>query len=246
MKTLLAVCLLLISLSSVAIAQRPRQNKSLTRSQTKEAERTLADMGYWTGPIDGIFDPATRAALLAFQKWERRPTTGRLTAEEFEAIRASHSPQPRETGYAHVEVDVDRQVLLIIDDNGDQRVLPVSTGSGKPFRNQGKKTIAYTPRGRFLVYKKGAGWEKGPLGSMYYPNYISGGIAIHGSGSVPNQPASHGCVRIPTFASIEVSRRLELGTIVLLYDKRSFVSAKEWVENPKLKEAVLLASQDSH
>ena len=33
--------------------------------------------------------------------------------------------------------------------------------------------------------------------------------------------------------------RLKLGTIVLVYDKVSFVSAKAWVENPKLKEAAL-------
>jgi hypothetical protein len=31
-----------------------------------------------------------------------------------------------------------------------------------------------------------------------------------------------------------------LGTIVLVYDKVSFVSAREWAENPKLKEAAML------
>jgi len=41
------------------------------------------------------------------------------------------------------------------------------------------------------------------------------------------------------FAAREVSRLLKLGTIVLVYDKVSFVSAKEWVENPKLKEAAM-------
>jgi hypothetical protein len=29
------------------------------------------------------------------------------------------------------------------------------------------------------------------------------------------------------------------GTIILVYDKVSFVSAESWVENPKLKEAAL-------
>jgi hypothetical protein len=32
---------------------------------------------------------------------------------------------------------------------------------------------------------------------------------------------------------------LKLGTIVLVYDKVSFVSGKSWAENPKLKEAAL-------
>ena len=38
----------------------------------------------------------------------------------------------------------------------------------------------------------------------------------------------------------EVSKLLPVGTIVLVYDKVSFVSAKPWVENPKLKQAALL------
>jgi hypothetical protein len=165
--------------------------------------------------------------------------TGQLTTDELEAIRNSDSPRARETGYEHAEVDLDRQVFLWINDRGDVRVLPVSTGTGKSYIDDGQESIAYTPRGRFLVYRKGVGWEKGPLGSVYYPNDISGGIAIHGSRNVPAEPASHGCIRVPMFAALEVSKLLKLGTIVLVYDKVSFVSAKDWVKNPKLKEAAL-------
>ena len=67
---------------------------------------------------------------------------------------------------------------------------------------------------------------------MYYSNYISGGVAIHGYPSVPIQPASHGCIRIPMFAAREMSKLLPIGTIVLVYDKVTFVSAKDWAENP--------------
>ena len=42
------------------------------------------------------------------------------------------------------------------------------------------------------------------------------------------------------FAAREVSKLLRPGTIVLVYDKVSFVSAREWVANPKLKEAAML------
>jgi lipoprotein-anchoring transpeptidase ErfK/SrfK len=90
------------------------------------------------------------------------------------------------------------------------------------------------------VYDKSYGWEDGVLGSVYYANYITGGVAIHGYLTVPTTPASHGCIRIPMFAAREVSKQLTLGTIVLVYDKVSFVSAKEWVKNPKLKEAAML------
>ena len=243
MKSLLTIVLLLISMPSIASAQhRSNRYPSLNRAQIREAERRLSGIGYWTGTVDGLLDPATRSALIAFQKWEGRPITGQFAPAELEAIRNSAPPKARETGYAHVEVDVDRQVLLIVGGEGGVRVLPISSGSGREFIDQGQTSIAYTPRGRFIVYDKVVGWEKGEFRSMYYSNYISGGVAIHGYPSVPIQPASHGCIRIPIFAAREVSKLLKLGTIVLVYDKVSFVSAKEWAANPKLKQAALSSS----
>jgi N-acetylmuramoyl-L-alanine amidase len=254
MKSLLTICLLLISTAAIASAQEKTEGSkqkaesraqkrlpqaSLTRAQTREAERRLSDMGYWTGAVDGLFDSATRSALIAFQKWEGRPVTGRLTLDELEAIRSSTSPKARDPGYAHVEVDLDRQVLLVVNDDSRVRVLPISSGSGKPFVDEGQESIAHTPRGRFLVYDKVVGWEKGPFRSMYYSNYISGGVAIHGWPTVPIQPESHGCIRIPIFAARELSKLLPIGTIVLVYDKVSFVSGKLWAENDKLKQEVL-------
>ena len=236
MKHLLTICVLVLSMVSVAHGQA-----SLARAELKEAETRLSELGYWTGPVDGVFDAGSRSALIAFQKWLGREVTGQLTVDELEAIRSGTTPQARELGYEHVEVDLDRQVLILVADNGSVRVLPTSTGNGKTFMDDGQESISYTPRGRFLVYDKSVGWETGPLGSVYYPNYISGGVAIHGARSVPNQPASHGCIRIPVFAAREVSKLLKVGTIVLVYDKASFVSAKDWVKNPKSKEAALLS-----
>jgi peptidoglycan hydrolase-like protein with peptidoglycan-binding domain len=247
MKVFLTIALLLLVMPSWTVAQeRARREQPLTRAEIKETERLLLELGYWTGPVDGVFDPGSRSALIAFQKWTGRPITAKLTRDEIAAIRASESPTERDSGYGHVEVDIDRQVLLIVNEAGDVRVLPVSTGSGKPFLVDGTSSIAYTPRGRFVVYDKTYGWEDGVLGSVYYANYITGGVAIHGYETVPTTPASHGCIRIPMFAAREVSKQLTRGTIVLVYDKVSFVSAKEWVTNPKLKEAAMLngAAQD--
>ena len=239
MKYLLTICVLLISTPSIVSAQ---QRGKLNRAETIEAERRLSEMGYWTGAVDGRFDPATRSALVAFQKWAGRPVTGRLTLEELEAIRTSSPPKAREPGYAHVEVDLDRQVLLLVNDEDRMRVVPVSTGNGEQFIYEGQTSTAYTPRGRFLVYQKDVGRHSGPLGATYYANFISGSVAIHGSRSVPFQPASHGCIRVPVFAAREISKLLTLGTIVLVYDKVSFVSAKSWAENPRLKQAALLSA----
>src|SRR5688572_33181852 len=101
MKVFLITLLLFISLSSAA-AQT--SHGSLTRLQIKEAVRRLAEMSYWTGAVDGIFDSGSRQALIAFQKYVGRPITGKLTSDELEAIRNSANPKASEVGYAHVEV----------------------------------------------------------------------------------------------------------------------------------------------
>ena len=237
MKAIVTICFLLISVQAIAAA--PQRRAALTRAEIIEAERRLTELGYWTGPVDGRLDEGTTSALIAFQKWEGREITGKLTPRELEAIRNGAAPTPRDPGYAHVEVDVDRQVLMLVNEEGAVKVLPVSTGNDKPFMDQGQMSVAYTPRGRFVVYDKTYGWENGDLGSVYYASYISGGVAIHGYLTVPTTPASHGCIRIPMFAAREVSRLLPVGTIVLVYDKVSFVSAKDWIKNPKLKDAAL-------
>jgi hypothetical protein len=57
------------------------------------------------------------------------------------------APAPKDGGYAHVEVDVDRQVLLLIDDGGAiKRMLPVSTGSNKHYKEKRMSGLAYTPQ----------------------------------------------------------------------------------------------------
>ncbi|HKG47585.1 MAG TPA: L,D-transpeptidase family protein [Pyrinomonadaceae bacterium] len=229
---LLTVAFLLTSTSSAANTKVTKQPRGpLKHTELKEAERRLSQMGFRTGPVDGVIDNATQQALVTFQKWEGRRLTGRLTRAELNAIRNANPPQPKDPGYKHVEVDLDRQILLLTDDEGAvTTILPVSTGSGKPYKEKSMSGLAYTPRGRFRIYGKIEGWRKSPLGLLYYPNYFSDGLAIHGNPEVPNSPRSHGCVRIPMSAAKEISEQLPVGTILLIYDSQSFVSAREWVQ----------------
>jgi peptidoglycan hydrolase-like protein with peptidoglycan-binding domain len=238
---LLTLCLLVLTPTESFANLKAKTNKdrSLKRAEMKEAEARLAEMGYGTGRVDGVIDDVTRNALIAFQKWEGHKVTGRLSRDDFNAIMSATAPQARDSGYKHVEVDLDRQVLLLFDEHGAvQRVLPVSTGSNKQYREKGGRGLAYTPRGRFRINAKIAGWRESPLGLLYYPNYFSGGVAIHGNPSVPHEPESHGCIRIPMLAAEEMYRLLPIGTIVLVYDSRAFVSAKEWAEADKQKQDV--------
>jgi hypothetical protein len=241
-KKLAAAVLLTIVLTSTASAASTRgkkhEGRTPSHAELKEAERRLKEMGFWTGPVDGVIDSTTQLALVTFQKWEGRRITGRLTRAEFNAIRDAASPQPKDAGYRHVEVDLDRQVILLTNDEGAiTTILPVSTGSGKHYKEKRMSGLAYTPRGRFRIYGKLSGWRRSPLGLLYYPNYFSDGLAIHGNPSVPQSPRSHGCVRIPMFAAPEISRQLPIGTILLIYDTQSFVSAKDWAQADKQRDA---------
>lgn len=234
----MALLVLTATKSSAGTKIKKRDSGPLNHAELKEAERRLSEMGYLTGRVDGTIDSDTRIGLITFQKWEGRKITARLTRSEFNAIRDANAPQPKDSGYKHVEVDLDRQVLLLTDSEGVvKNILPVSTGSGKRYKEKRMSGLAYTPRGRFRIYGKISGWRRSPLGLLYYPNYFSDGLAIHGNPSVPHAPRSHGCVRIPMFAAREISRQLPVGTIVLIYDAQSFVSAKEWAKEDKQKEA---------
>lgn len=183
-----------------------------------EAEELLSAMGYWTGPVDGVFDSGSSHALVAFQKVEGRKRTGKLTTEELEALRMAVRPSARYTGNAHVEIDLERQVLFVVDDsNVVTHILPVCTGNEKPYVDHGQVHRAHTPRGQFRVLRKIRGMRISSLGLLYYPNYIFEGIAIHGSWSMPVYPASHGCIRIPMFAAKRFSELVPLGTEVTVY-----------------------------
>ncbi len=205
----------------------------------RQAEQRLADLGYWVGPVDGRIDEASRAGVIAFQKVDGRKATGQLTRRDFYALARAVPPLPRETGAAHIEVDLGRQVLFFVDDRGKvAHILPVSSGSGKTFHEAGyPETHAVTPCGHLEVFGKAAGWKKSPLGEMFNPLYIVGGIAIHGSLDVPAHPASHGCIRVPMFASHQLPKMVALKTPVLVYGCRD--------EAPPVPPAPILASAAS-
>lgn len=218
------VSLVVLSFLFLAVGSRSAAAGSsspvLTKAEIKQAEQWLKDLGYWTGPVDGVWDGATRHALVAFQKLQGARPTGRLTRAEHNALSVAAPPRPKElSGGMHVEVDIGRQVLFLVDADGKVgNILPISSGSGKRFKEAGyPEAMAVTPCARLEVYQKISGWRKSPLGEMHNPLYIVGGIAIHGSADVPAHPASHGCIRIPMYASAILPKMVPVGTPVLVY-----------------------------
>jgi lipoprotein-anchoring transpeptidase ErfK/SrfK len=150
----------------------------------------------------------------ADQTSSNRPEAGEVTA----ALSGETINTLGEAQYPRIDVDLSRQMLSVIDESGRvTKVLPISSGSGGWYVSEGERRRAVTPTGRFRVYRKTPGWHKSPLGLMYYPVYIAGGVAIHGSPYVPRRPASHGCIRIPMYAAKAFYDATEIGTVVLVH-----------------------------
>ncbi|NBT26542.1 MAG: murein L,D-transpeptidase, partial [Actinobacteria bacterium] len=77
-----------------------------------------------------------------------------------------------------------------------------------------------TPEGTFAIDRERPdGWWNGDLGKIYRPKYFNGGVAIHGSTSVPAYPASHGCVRVSVAAMDMIwdKNLLPRGTTVVVH-----------------------------
>jgi N-acetylmuramoyl-L-alanine amidase len=218
-RLVVASLLVLASIAALPLNAAAPKAAPLSKSEIRQAEQRLADLGYWTGPIDGVWDGASRHALIAFQKVQHAKATGTLTRAEYNSLSMAAPPRARQATGPHVEVDIARQVLFLVDADGKVgNILPISSGSGKRFHENGyPETHAITPCGHLEVFSKASGWKKSPLGEMHNPLYIVGGIAIHGSQDVPAYPASHGCIRIPMFASARLPYMVPKGTPVWVY-----------------------------
>jgi lipoprotein-anchoring transpeptidase ErfK/SrfK len=105
-----------------------------------------------------------------------------------------------------VEISLARQVLFLHENGALTKILNVSTGTSE----------TPTPTGTFRMYRSEPGWRTSSLGRLYNPQYFVGGYAVHGSLSVPAEPASHGCVRIPMHSAEWFPSHVTKGTQVVI------------------------------
>ncbi len=182
------------------------------------AQKRLAALGYWHGKPDGVYGPATMHAVTALQKVAGLARDGVLGPRTARALAAGVRPKAASTRGHVVEIDLARQVLLVVRNGKVNYVLDASTGSGKYYTVNGVRKHAVTPKGSYRVFRGVDGWDPGPLGKLYRPRYFNGGIAVHGYPSVPPYPASHGCVRV-TLGAMDLlwsSKLLPIGRRVLV------------------------------
>ncbi len=185
----------------------------------KRLQERLAKLGYRPGNADGAFGAQTASAVMAFEKHEGLGRDGVAGPQVRARLGAPKGEGPRKKGpRPRIEVDLDRQIAFVVSRKGKLTILNVSTGSGETYDVSGGGTaVAYTPTGRFTIYRKEDGIVEAPLGSLYKPLYFDAGWAVHGAASVPGYPASHGCVRTSDYDQDFVSRTLTKGSTVIIY-----------------------------
>lgn len=174
----------------------------------RRLESRLVSLRYRPGPLDGVFDHKTAAAVTAFQKVEGLSRDGHAGTQVWTALGKASLPKLRSTGDDNrVEIDLTRQVLFLAQGGELVKVLPISSGT----------TGWRTPTGHFRIQRKIPRWRESELGLLYKPAYFIGGIAIHGSYSVPSYAASHGCIRVPLWEMDQLYSELPIGLPVQVY-----------------------------
>jgi peptidoglycan hydrolase-like protein with peptidoglycan-binding domain len=172
-------------------------------TRTKAIQAALKAQHYDPGEPDGKFGTKTTMAVWAFQQLHGLPADG-IVGPQTEAFILGNPAQGMmrpAMGPTHTEVDLTKQVMIVWRDGAPVLITHVSTGSGVAYcedTKEGKNCgDAVTPTGTYAFGRRVEGWREAPLGRLYNPVYFNGGIAVHGAASVPDHPASHGCVRIP-------------------------------------------------
>jgi L,D-transpeptidase catalytic domain len=161
---------------------------------------------HYAVPRNGVYDAATQRAVMAWRKVTgvaRNFSASSVVVRGVLAGKGRFRVRHPKEGH-HVEADLSRQVLALIDGDEVRRIYHTSSGApGTP-----------TVLGRYKVYRKDLGTNG--LG-MVDASYFVGGYAIHGYMSVPAFNASHGCLRVPIPDARRIYDWLNYGDVVWVY-----------------------------
>ncbi len=104
----------------------------------------------------------------------------------------------------HLEASLSKQVLVFADGDKPVAVYPISSG----------KSSTPTVTGHFSFIRTEPGYNSH---GMYYSFYFYGGYAVHGYESVPDYPASHGCIRTFIADQPEIYERINMGESIFVF-----------------------------
>lgn len=172
-----------------------------TGARVRVLQQRLSELGYWLGSPDGTFGALTQQAVFALQKSAGIARDGVVGPDTARALDRGVRPTTTLKGDG-VDIDLARQVLMIVRSGKVATILNTSTGNGEPYTTTyGTPAIARTPTGSFAFSRKVDGMVENSLGQLWRPIFFtSTGYAVHGSTSIPPYPASHGCVRVSNAA----------------------------------------------
>jgi lipoprotein-anchoring transpeptidase ErfK/SrfK len=169
----------------------------------------LAERAYYTD-AGASYTARTERAVLAFRKVNGMERITDATPTIFRKLAAGKGGfGVRNAGLGgasgrHVEVDISRQVMVLIENGRPAHIFHVSTGAPATPSDQGV----------FTFYRKDPGYNS--IG-MYYSVYYNRGEATHGYHSVPTYNASHGCIRNPIPDSVFIYNWINLGDKMYVY-----------------------------
>jgi L,D-transpeptidase catalytic domain len=104
----------------------------------------------------------------------------------------------------HLEASLGKQVLVFAKGGKATAIYPISSG----------KSSTPTVTGHFEFLRTEPGYNSH---GMYYSWYFYGGYAVHGYESVPDYPASHGCLRTFIADQPEIYNRINLGEDIFVF-----------------------------
>jgi N-acetylmuramoyl-L-alanine amidase len=187
--------------SLAATVVQPQLGLGSRGPSVRALEARLRELRYALPRVDALYGADTVEAVLAFQKVQGLPWTGRVDERLWGRLTAAKAPRARYGG-DHIEISKGRQYLLNVRAGLVTEVVHVSTGA-----------TGNTPIGVWHVYRKVVGWDW----VLWYPMYFLRGFAIHGYPSVPAYPASHGCVRVPMWVAPLLYAQNPYGQTVYVY-----------------------------
>jgi hypothetical protein len=168
-------------------------------------KKAMRKMGYIAN--DGrCFGGKTARGVLAYRKVNGMTRSFRAGAGLVKRAFAGRGEyEVRHPGAGtHVEAPLSKQVLVFAEGGEPVAVYPISSG----------KSSTPTVTGHFSFIRTEPGYNSH---GMYYSFYFYGGYAVHGYESVPDYPASHGCIRTFIADQPEIYDRIDFGESIYVF-----------------------------
>jgi hypothetical protein len=168
-------------------------------------KRGLRKMGYIANG-GRCFGGRTARGVLAYRKVNGKSRSSRAGAGLVRSVfagRGAYKVRYPNAG-EHVEAPLDKQVVVFAKGDKPFAIYPISSG----------KSSTPTVRGHFQFIRTEPGYNDH---GMYYSFYFYGGYAIHGYESVPDYPASHGCLRTFIADQPEIYNLIHFGEDIFIW-----------------------------